>query len=291
MLREMAAAIGRSNSHSISGSEQSPTACFAKNVGRGRRESKEDKAARHCNHCKRSGHTSDQCFKLIGYPDWYNGTRDIGRGKALMRATANMVGQGFNDSSMEDIPQCKETQQLGQGDTCWVQAIVAQAMKKWMKNKPGPDYTNLPNSPLDNNEASAFAHFAGTSTNTHSGICCSVTDSNSRSWIVDTGASDHMTFNLALLTQLTTPCKPIFVTLPDGTSKPVQKIGQASLTPSLALHNVLHISDLKLNLHSVAKLSLKITYVSFSTLIYVFFRTLQLRELWLRHPSKVAYTN
>jgi len=130
MLREMAAAIGRSNSHSISGSEQSPTACFAKNVGRGRRESKEDKAARHCNHCKRSRHTSNQCFKLIGYLDWYKGTRDIGRGKASMRATANMVGQGFNDSSMEDIPHCKETQQLRQGDTSWVQAIVAQEMKK-----------------------------------------------------------------------------------------------------------------------------------------------------------------
>ena len=25
-----------------------------------------------CNHCKRKGHTADQCFKLIGYPDWYN---------------------------------------------------------------------------------------------------------------------------------------------------------------------------------------------------------------------------
>ena len=62
VLREMAAVVGISNSHSTSGSEPSPAACFAKNAGRGRRESKEDKAARHCNHCKRSGHTSDQCF-------------------------------------------------------------------------------------------------------------------------------------------------------------------------------------------------------------------------------------
>ena len=59
---------------------------------------------------------------------------------------------------------------------------------------------------------------------------------------------------LALLTQLTIPCKPIFVTLPDGTSKPVQKIGQASLISSLALHNVLHISNFKFNLLSVSKI-------------------------------------
>jgi len=63
-----------------------------------------------------------------------------------------------------------------------------------------------------------------------------------------------MTFNLALLTQPTTPCKPIFVTLPDGTSKPVKKIGQASLTPSLTLHNVLHILDFKFNLLSVSQI-------------------------------------
>ena len=110
MIREMAAAVGRSTNinHIASGSEQSSAACFVKNAGRGRRESREDKATRHCNHCKRSGHTTDQCFKLIGYSDWYKGTRDIGRGKASMRATANMVGQGFHDNSLEEVPNCKE---------------------------------------------------------------------------------------------------------------------------------------------------------------------------------------
>jgi len=62
-----------------------------------------------------------------------------------------------------------------------------------------------------------------------------------------------MTFNLALLTQPITPYKPIFVALP-GTSKPVMKVGQVSLTSNLALHNVLHISDFKFNLLSVSQL-------------------------------------
>lgn len=25
----------------------------------------------YCDHCKRRGHTIHQCFKLIGYPDWF----------------------------------------------------------------------------------------------------------------------------------------------------------------------------------------------------------------------------
>jgi len=98
-----------------------------------------------------------------------------------MRATANMVGQGFNDNPLEETPTCKETQKLGQGDTSWVQALVAQEMMKWMQNKPGSDSSSLPVNSLDNNQASAFAHFAGTSISTHSGICCSVTNSCSRS--------------------------------------------------------------------------------------------------------------
>jgi len=72
IMREVAAAVGRSHSvnNVVGGSEQPPTACLVRNAGRGRRESREEKAARHCNHCKRSGHTADQCFKLIGYPNW-----------------------------------------------------------------------------------------------------------------------------------------------------------------------------------------------------------------------------
>ncbi|XP_056694809.1 uncharacterized protein [Spinacia oleracea] len=33
---------------------------------------KKDKMNRQCTHCKGKGHTVDQCFKIIGYPDWYN---------------------------------------------------------------------------------------------------------------------------------------------------------------------------------------------------------------------------
>ncbi|XP_057247058.1 uncharacterized protein LOC130589644 [Beta vulgaris subsp. vulgaris] len=44
-------------------------------IGKGRkdlRDFKKDKMHKLCNHCKGKGHTADQCFKLIGYPDWYN---------------------------------------------------------------------------------------------------------------------------------------------------------------------------------------------------------------------------
>jgi len=65
-----------------------------------------------------------------------------------------------------------------------------------------------------------------------------------------------MIFDLSLLTQNQTnsSCKPIFVTLPYGTFKPVLHTGKISLTPSLILHNVLHVPDFKFNLLLVSKL-------------------------------------
>ena len=124
-------------------------------------------------------------------------------------------------------------------------------MMKWMKGKIGVDSNSSTTSYLDGNQP-AFAHLTGINPiRSHSGTCCYVLNNCSSSWIVDIGASDHMTFNQAFFTQHTKPLKPIFVTLPDGTSKPVTRIGQIPLTSNLNLQNVSHVPDFKFNMLSI----------------------------------------
>lgn len=36
-----------------------------------KRESKEEKMKKKCEHCFMRGHVRDECFKLVGYPDWF----------------------------------------------------------------------------------------------------------------------------------------------------------------------------------------------------------------------------
>ena len=36
-----------------------------------RKDYKKAKQDKFCDHCKMKGHTTDQCFKTHGYPDWY----------------------------------------------------------------------------------------------------------------------------------------------------------------------------------------------------------------------------
>ncbi|KAH9783645.1 hypothetical protein KPL71_009401 [Citrus sinensis] len=31
-----------------------------------------DKSSLHCTHCRKNGHTKEQCFEIIGYPDWWD---------------------------------------------------------------------------------------------------------------------------------------------------------------------------------------------------------------------------
>ncbi|KAK9715038.1 hypothetical protein RND81_06G138700 [Saponaria officinalis] len=73
-------------------------------------------------------------------------------------------------------------------------------------------------------------------------------------WIVDTGASDHMTSHSELLHDLQQLSKPILVCLPDGSVKSVHQTGKLQLTSSILLRHVLVVPDFKQNLLSVGRL-------------------------------------
>ncbi|XP_057517145.1 uncharacterized protein LOC130798249 [Amaranthus tricolor] len=63
-----------------------------------RKDSKKTKFERVCEHCKGKGHTIDQCFKLIGYPEWYTNKK----GKSVSRTAANV--QVDNSGILGSIP-------------------------------------------------------------------------------------------------------------------------------------------------------------------------------------------
>lgn len=73
-------------------------------------------------------------------------------------------------------------------------------------------------------------------------------------WVVDTGASDHMSPHIDLFHDIHTLDNPITVNLPDGTSKLVTTIGKIKLSPILIPTKVFHVPEFKFNLLSVGKL-------------------------------------
>jgi transposase InsO family protein len=73
-------------------------------------------------------------------------------------------------------------------------------------------------------------------------------------WVLDSGASDHMTGNKSLLSHLSYSDSLPSVTVADGSKAKVQGLGRAHPLPNLSLESVLYIPGCPFNLISVHKL-------------------------------------
>ena len=132
MIREIAANVSKTSAIGSSHTEPITAAFGSRGSGKGRRDVRDNKAARFCTHCNRSGHTAAQCFKLVGYPDWYKGVRDNSQERVPARMAATVIEDSC-DTPLEET-SCKESSPT-QVNSSWVQALVAQEMMKWMQGK------------------------------------------------------------------------------------------------------------------------------------------------------------
>lgn len=108
--------------------------------------------------------------------------------------------------------------------------------------------SSIPNS--SNNPSSSFAQ-----SGTDFSVFFSVKPCKTNTWIVDSGARDHMTSSHFLFSNYT-PCagnKKIKVA--DGSFSTIAGKGTVKISSSLVLHDILHVPNLACNLISVNKLS------------------------------------
>ena len=77
---------------------------------------------------------------------------------------------------------------------------------------------------------------------------------SSDTWIIDSGASDHMTYDKSYFTILSPPPVP-YVTNANGEPFPVVGTGSVRITPTIELRNVLYVPALSHHLISVPQLN------------------------------------
>ena len=73
---------------------------------------------------------------------------------------------------------------------------------------------------------------------------------NGDTWVIDTGATDHIVHFVHLFTKFTTVS--CVVALPNGETAMVTHIGSITLSSNLILHNVLCVPSFSFNLLSVS---------------------------------------
>ncbi|KAL0427328.1 UNVERIFIED_CONTAM: hypothetical protein Slati_2907600, partial [Sesamum latifolium] len=141
-----------------------------------------------CSNCGKFGHESASCFKLIGYPDWWGSSR--GNNKILGKGCGGGFGIGLStrgkgvsgsenavNTAGHSMPQSNTSGVLTNHDRATLAPVLTD--DQWA------DLLNM------------FKQSTVKSTEKLSGKCPSLS-----SWILDTGASHHMTGNKSLLVDL-----------------------------------------------------------------------------------------
>ncbi|XP_074364467.1 uncharacterized protein LOC141705373 [Apium graveolens] len=208
-----------------------------------------------CTACGAKGHTADRCSSVIGYPKWHlqykgpgatplqkptprNNSGNMGpfRGKWSKNnrqqpfRTAN-AAQASDSSSSDGF----STQQLSQ---------LAQLMQlSGMQSNTSAESTDVLESPFSGMmSCNAFVDDSATQSHQHG------------AWIIDSGASDHMTTNLSNLVSPVAVTSKNHINLPTGATEQITHTGTAILPNGLHLFDVLCVPYFKHNLLSVQKL-------------------------------------
>ncbi|CAL8989639.1 unnamed protein product [Prunus brigantina] len=194
-----------------------------------------------CTHCNSTNHFVIDCFKLHGYPEWWDEVKE--RNKAKVAAERYAQGK---------VALC-----IGSPDPSVPQA---SPMPSVSSSTVPPGFAALPTGD------------SGTSSNTSGSAFAAVTGLGIGSgWIIDSGASNHMTFDSTNLKTRTTPSLTSMANA-NGQSYPVTGAGTVDLSPNLTLEHVLLVPSLSQNLLSVGQVTEQLNCF---VLIYPLFCLLQ----------------
>lgn len=203
---------------------------------------KKMKYERFCDHCKQKGHTKDQCFKLVGYPEWYVDLKgkkpqnSSNRVAAAVHDSSGILGNFPTDTPLDLEPGSSLNHSSSAMNTQMLSAVCKEVFKM-MQNNNSEYHPSI-------NFSGIVSAFNVILSNKHA----------NNAWIIDTGASDHMAFNLEMFANTRMLKTPIHIALPDGTLKIVDTIGTIILTPEITLYNVFFCPQFKHNLLSVGRL-------------------------------------
>ncbi|KAK9734809.1 hypothetical protein RND81_04G164700 [Saponaria officinalis] len=178
-----------------------------------------------CNYCKKLGHTVDRCYKLQ-----YNKNKRL----------ANVAHSNFRDELLGGF----DGQQVPNSTSSSVDIdpTVYHQLMQVLKGVGQPTVSNDSFVPSSSN-------FAGTTTHLPVFVTCN------GSWILDTGASDHMCFNKDLFSDIRTVSKPYAIFLSNGQFIIINSVGTVPITSEISLQNVLFVPSFKYNLLSISKLA------------------------------------
>jgi len=200
-----------------------------------------------CDHCKRPGHTMDRCYKIHGYP---SKTQSRGRGG---------YNQSYNRKAyntwIESTPQDAPANQL-ETQTAALPGLNPEQSKQLYQFLTNLTSNNTSKSgESEVNTANMAGILSSLSNVCSSSAICLTCQLGNETWIIDSGASDHMSYDARFLHDLRLLDTPIYVSLLNGQKVQVTHYGTLQLNSRIQLQHVLLVPHFKYNLLSVKQLA------------------------------------
>lgn len=231
-----------------------------KNVKKTSQENKENLV---CEFCHMTGHTKDKCYCIHGFPSWHklfgkpkpNPRHTLSNTGDVKHMSAAQVTSGIDmnaDSSTSVVGSMQHSTSTSNAGTESMSLSKSQC-KQIIQLLQQSLSTNSSNSSAsaDVQPNSWYTQFAGTSLHLANNVYPAQTYT-ADTWIVDTGATDHITPFGHLLHNVTVFQSTLH--LPNGATAAVTHVGSVTLSSDIVLHNVLCVPTFTYHLLSVSKL-------------------------------------
>ncbi|KAG7536884.1 Ribonuclease H-like superfamily [Arabidopsis suecica] len=215
-----------------------------------------------CTICGCTGHISDNCFRKIGYPDWWgensksnsNFRNKQGNNSGKGNSNYGGAGRGMTTTSI--------------GSLTGKNSNPSHANSVFTSNSSGSQHFGLTTSMSQTSPLSAADRvgISGLSNDQWQTLVNILEERKARntnhqsgmffieSWIIDTRSSNHMTRTLEFLMDIR-DMAPVLIKLTDGRFTTANKQGRVSLGSSLCLQDVFFVDGLKCHLVSVSQLT------------------------------------
>ena len=203
---------------------------------------------RRCYRCGEIGHLKQACPKPPNERETggrgQSGSHDRGRG-------GRRIGRGGNRTHL----MVAEKEEAG-GDLTEEDQALVEAYSQGLRDRQklmGDVKSMRDDASTSTGSRGNFAYFAQTATGTHdTRALVSISTTRSPDWIVDSGASRHVTGTVGEFSSYTRLAVPESVQIADGSAQAVVGKGTVRCTDSVTLTNVLHAPSFPVNLVSIS---------------------------------------
>ncbi|KAK3042700.1 hypothetical protein RJ639_000758 [Escallonia herrerae] len=198
----------------------------------------------HCTQCNRSNHSRENCYEIIGYPPGWRRPKPRGGNQPWLRASGGTtssaaIAQLFAATADASAPfpyhsPAYQPWSRTAGDTAPATRVSQQFVATSDESVSFPSFTP--------SEMQRLADLLGRQSGPTNGPSTNMTSQNisgkPNSWIIDTGATDHISCKLDTMSDAyTNPGVPP-VQIPNGDTVPVHALGRVNLGPNLHLEQV-----------------------------------------------------